>query len=61
MTLVKDPSNPANHRGYGFVKYLTREAALTALDRLAGKEMPGHPRSQVRAVCAGRGRARWGS
>ena len=40
--LIKDPQNPANNRGYGFVKYKTKEGALTALDRLHNKEITGY-------------------
>ncbi|GAB4820056.1 hypothetical protein N2152v2_007102 [Parachlorella kessleri] len=46
--LIKDPQNPANNRGYGFVKYKTKEGALTALDRLHSKELSGYHGHRVR-------------
>lgn len=46
--LVKDAANPANNRGYGFVKYKNRESAITALDRLHNKEFPGFANTRVR-------------
>ncbi|KAL4857414.1 Phototropin-1B [Chlorella vulgaris] len=46
--LIKDPSNPSQNRGYGFIKFYTREAATTALDRLHLKELPDFPSTKVR-------------
>lgn len=47
MKLVRDPSNPAQNRGYGFVRYTAKEGAITAMDRLNSKEVPGHAGSKV--------------
>lgn len=52
VALVKDPQNPANNRGYCFVKYQAKEAAITALDRLHNREIPGHPNHKARPCCA---------
>ena len=43
IKLMRDPQAPSQNRGYGFVTYATREAALSAMDRLHGREVaPGH-------------------
>jgi heterogeneous nuclear ribonucleoprotein R len=46
--LIRDPNNPSQNRGYGFVKYYTKEAALTAQDQLNMRELPDYPGQKVR-------------
>lgn len=48
IKLVRDPSNPAQNRGYAFVKFATKEAALIAMDRLAARELTDYPGHKVR-------------
>lgn len=48
VKLIRDTGMSQQHRGYGFIVYKTREGALTAMDRLHGKELPDFPGQKVR-------------
>lgn len=48
VKLKRDPANPALNRGYGFIVYQDREGALTAMDRLHGKELKDYPGQKLR-------------
>eukprot|EP00887_Chlorella_sp_A99_P007263 scaffold2.g7263.t1 len=48
VKLIKDPTNPEQNKGYGFVKFMGREAAITAMDRLSGRELADFPGHRVR-------------
>ncbi|KAL4448889.1 hypothetical protein ABPG77_007606 [Micractinium sp. CCAP 211/92] len=46
--LIRDPNNPSQNRGYGFIKFYNKEAAVAAQERLSGREIPDFPNSKVR-------------
>lgn len=46
--LIRDPNNPSQNRGYGFIKFYSKEAAVAAQERLSGREIPDFPNSKVR-------------
>lgn len=48
VRLIKDPHNPEQNKGFGFVKYYSREAAITAMDRLNGRELADYPGQRLR-------------
>jgi RNA recognition motif-containing protein len=48
VKLMLDHEAPSQNRGYGFVAYTSREGALVAMDRLAGRAMPDFPSHKVR-------------
>lgn len=44
--MLKDPGSGLN-RGYGFIKYTSKEAATAAMEKLNNTEMKDHPGHQV--------------
>ena len=50
VKLTHDLEAPSQNRGFGFVLYQDRAGALTAMDRLAGREMPDFPGHKVRVA-----------
>lgn len=48
VKMMMDPANPSQNRGYSFVTFSDKEAALRAMDRLGGTEMPSHPGHRLR-------------
>ncbi|KAG7671347.1 hypothetical protein Ndes2437B_g03988 [Nannochloris sp. 'desiccata'] len=48
VKMVMDPANAAQNRGYSFVTFTEKEAALRAMDRLSGKAMKDFPEQTVR-------------
>lgn len=50
IRLSKDPASSAQNKGYGFVVYKEREAALRAMETLNGSELPEHTGTRVRAA-----------
>ena len=48
VKLIREPGNPSQNKGYGFVKYTTKEAAVLAMDRLTGRELADFPGNRVR-------------
>jgi heterogeneous nuclear ribonucleoprotein R len=48
VKMVMDPANSAQNRGYSFVSFTEKEAALRAMDRLSGKAMKDFPEQMVR-------------
>ncbi|KAK9837452.1 hypothetical protein WJX81_003692 [Elliptochloris bilobata] len=50
VTLLKDPQNASQNRGFGFVKYKTKEAATAALAKLGGRELADFPGQMLRVA-----------
>lgn len=48
VKMVMDPANASQNRGYSFVTFTEKEAALRAMDRLSGKAMKDFPDQTVR-------------
>ncbi|CAL5220907.1 g3002 [Coccomyxa viridis] len=50
ITLLREPQNPEHNRGFGFIKYKTRDAANAALQTLGGKQMADFPGQSLRVA-----------
>lgn len=49
ISLIADPANPGQNKGFGFVRFATKKAAAVALETLNGTQLEGHPGRELRA------------